>query len=639
MTTLTDICERPACVVAIDVDGRQRYVFETDKLREMLGASRIIDGTRQLAERHVPPVRGDTPPKAPFLFAPVSGEVRLWAPHAERQALLDKTWEICEFLRERGVEHSAVYLETKAAHFEDTFSAGTPVGAASLKEVYSEIAAALGAVKNAKPWPDARPRCALFAPCRIHGYDPANVWEPCRPVQEDEPRRELVGFRASKKLEAWTNERDEFYKNLLLTPIWTRLDALRQQGLVAVGEDEIDLKRPIMFSDLAEAMESGEKRGDQFMAFVCADGDGLGNVLRHLDWNSAEWGDDGLRPWQRNAEFARGMENLVRRALGEAIAEVVLPGGGEADAKRIRDRSVANLLSKGGARVNLPVLPQLQGGEDLWIVCRREVAIDLARWFADHFKEYANGHADFSGVTAALEVAHKLAAADTSAAGLTAPESEILTISAGIAFAKSGYPVHAMVDSAESLLKTAKALRKGNLPWRNLELAEGCIDWYWIESSLSESVDDSRRRGWVYQDESSLYHLSTRPWSSSETAKFVEAARELQRIPRRKREQLESILRLGSELSELAWQSWRKGLTKCERERLDQKVNASLPEALRLPDVTKSPWLGRHEVSGIRANDIEIKDEFRTPLLDLLALQHVYGWEGSSTRHSEGDAA
>ena len=41
---MTELSEKnaDACVVAVEVDGRQAYLFESDKLREMLGASRII---------------------------------------------------------------------------------------------------------------------------------------------------------------------------------------------------------------------------------------------------------------------------------------------------------------------------------------------------------------------------------------------------------------------------------------------------------------------------------------------------------------------------------------------------------------------------------------------------------------------
>jgi len=616
-----------ACVVSIEVDGRQRYIFETDKLREMLGASRVIDGTRAKAHDLFPEPNVGTPCAGSHLFAPVSGEIRAWAPlrERERDELLDKAWELCEYLRENGVGFTVAYTETSAGHLTVTRRSDRNSDGASLKDLHREISKRVRALKNAKPWPDARPRCSLFVACRIHGHDAANSWQPQRGKrtgEEDEPRRELTSFRALAKLSAWKHYRNGFYDHLLRTPVMTRFRDLSARSILPGGQ-AIDPQRAITFRDLSDSLDSDEPAEDQFIAFLKADGDGMGNVLTHLDWNAPEWGDDGKPPWLRNAEFSSQLEDLVRRALGEAIAEVVLPYGGEHEdqtTKTTRQENAEHL--RAGKRVDLPILPQLQGGEDLWIVCTRKAALDLACAFAKLFQAYANGHPEYPAVREAIRVAQEVACVH---AGEPRP-AEVLTMSIGVAFAKAGYPVHAMVDAAESLLKSAKALRKNKIEGRILSKTEGCIDWYWIESSLSESVDDSRWRGWEYQDGNTLFRLTTRPWSVSETEACVKAARALQKIARRKREQLESILRRGERLSELAWESWRKTLTATEGATLDA-VNTAL-KSLRVENIASSPWLPGKPVTGLRVNGQNIEQERATPLLDLLSLQHVYGWEG-----------
>lgn len=584
-----------ACVIAIDVDGRQKYIFDTDKLREMLGASRIIDRTRTLA---LEIFTADPGGPGPHLFSPVSGEIRAWAKLEDtaRQDLLNKAWEICEYLRANGVEFTAAYLETESQHLMATRRDGEPSSSSpSLKDLYAEIARALNEVKNAKPWPDARPACALFAPCQLHAHDAANYWRPEGKAAEDEPRRKLIGFRAEVKHNAWDDKRKKFYQDLL-------------GGASVEGVD---------FHDLSDSLD-GSERGDQYIAFLCADGDGMGNVLVNLDWNASTWGEDGKKPWQRNFEFSETLEEVVRHALGDAIKSVV-----------------PELAAAPSGTIDLPLLPQLQGGEDIWVVANREIALPLASCFAKLFETYAEKNPTISR---AVAKAYELACAAAEQSRRAAPPNQRLTISVGVAFAKAGYPVNAMVEAAEALLASAKKLRKGNIPGRSAD--EGCIDWYWIESSLVESIAASRRHGWEYADAATHYVLTTRPWSRGDTEDMIEAARLFQKVPRRKREQLETILRLGNELSDLAWKSWWDGLG--DHRDTVNGVNTKIPAALQLPLNGKEvagPWREVKPGPKIALNGVKIETVRTTPLLDLLSLQHAFGWEGKDTSEGAQDDA
>jgi hypothetical protein len=103
--------DRLASVVAIEVDGRQAYLLETDKWREMLGASQIIDSTVSEAQQRFREEDGL------FLFGPVSGEIRAWSFHANRARLLQEAWALRRFLAQRGVEHTCAYMECSVKHF------------------------------------------------------------------------------------------------------------------------------------------------------------------------------------------------------------------------------------------------------------------------------------------------------------------------------------------------------------------------------------------------------------------------------------------------------------------------------------------------------------------------------------------
>ncbi len=110
-----------ACVVSIEVDGRQAYIFETDKLQERLGASRILDNMREQAEGLARKSSGKV-----MIYSPVSGAIGAWAEKTNRSELLNFAWKLREWLAEHGVEHRIGYLETDKRHFTEPGN-GTPV--------------------------------------------------------------------------------------------------------------------------------------------------------------------------------------------------------------------------------------------------------------------------------------------------------------------------------------------------------------------------------------------------------------------------------------------------------------------------------------------------------------------------------
>ena len=190
-----------AWAVSIEVDGRQKYLFETDKLQEMVGASAIM---RDMAAHALRIKAGSI-----HVFQPASGEVRAWS--TERDELLHFAWCIREWLADRGVEHTAVLLSCRADHFtRDKNDDEQARCAAKRKEpvrsdidpvedqpdwpdlawVHRALTALARRVKDAKPGSDASPTCSLFEACRIHGFDYANEWSPAEETRErGEPRR------------------------------------------------------------------------------------------------------------------------------------------------------------------------------------------------------------------------------------------------------------------------------------------------------------------------------------------------------------------------------------------------------------------------------------------------------------------
>ena len=258
----------------------------------------------------------------------------------------------------------------------------------------------------------------------------------------------------------------------------TDLEELRKwvEARLASGAE-----RPITIGDLVDPSEwlDDDDAGDQFVAFICADGDGMGRLFTGLDWNLPGWGrssgDDAdfgdLRPWERNRQFSEALDRAVREAFRTAVAEVTLP-----DLEALKELHKAN---DQGNRFTIPVLPQLLGGDDLWTIARRDVALRLCRTFADGVPRRIENSKILKKGIALSEQAANESEQKAGEPDRTAGESErtadkcgqangkpvTLSMSHGIAFAKAGHPVHAMIEAAESLLKSAKALRNG-LAWK-----------------------------------------------------------------------------------------------------------------------------------------------------------------------------
>ena len=637
-----------AWAVSIEVDGRQRYLFETDKLQEMVGASAIM---RTLAEQachleQAAPYAGSV-----HVFQPASGEVRAWS--TDRERVLGFTWRLREWLTKCGVEHTAVILQCRKDHFVCDVPAdhhgrspheGQPDEATDLQPeachpslawVHQSLSALARRVKNAKPGSDARPVCSLFEACRLHGMDFANEWNPKE--EEDgeglEKRRALRGYRARAKFRARQADHVRLIDVNVRQPLYHRSRSL-------VGQDGCDtelrdwvknslsqpLKRAITINNLTldpvDRFED-EERTDQFVAFACADGDGMGRLLTGLNWNLKDWGegDDphgfgALRPWERNREFSYALDDVVRKAFLTAAAEVTLPD--RAALERLRAAA-----EDANSRFVIPVLPQIQGGDDLWTITRKNVALRMSRLFASNVQ---------LGMKECpiVEQGRKISESNSG-------DTVSLSVSQGIAFAKAGHPVHAMIEAAESLLDSAKALRKGQA-WRRCQPAEGCIDWHWIESSLSETVGEARARGAAYvaPDTGDVMLLTTRPWTQTQAECFEHAARlfrdKKEGVPRRKREQLDGILRRGRVLSLVAWEAWWKRLRDSERVTV-QKTKKALEsswEAWCLPNTDEddpwnhlevNPWVYVGEAEGGQGT----RRHYVTPFLDLLALDDLAG--------------
>jgi hypothetical protein len=519
-------------LASLEVDQRQRLILQADKLQEMLGASRLIEQTVEAAKRLLA-ARNDIK-----LVTPVSGVLRFQATNLQ---------ELGKFLW--GLRLEIV----EKLHLPSTFTIH------EAKELFKPSVDGLEERvrenKDAKTGEVSRPASPLFAQCLIQPHLSANKWEPKDWRDPDKRRRSLVSHESEQREDRASETFSAQFKN------FEALKEFRRKHATSVWN-----ALPKEFADLATGSE------DSYMAFVKADGDGMGRLLMQLDW-------DRLRPGS-GADGCREFSEAVERCLDDAT------------------KTAVDEVTKGweySKHKPFPVAPLVRAGEDYWIVCRRDLAFPLAIALGNAYAALAS-----KGI---IEEARS---------GVAELKDERLTLSFGILFAKQGFPFEAQLHLAEALVKSAKRFRRQHEPGKRA----GCLDYYWLESSAREDVIDYRDSTLRICDGARQFQLYTTPWTLLETKNCWDAAEKLRtaRFPSRKLKQLETILRLGADFSDLAFEQWRRMLQPGEWK--------SFVAALRLLPAR----FGIAEAMEQSEHFVRIGedgDSYWTPLLDLMKVAQV----------------
>ena len=483
-------------LASIEVDQRQRLIAQADKLREMLGASRLIqrsiEVTKEVLDR--PAYRSNI-----ALVQEVSGVLRVTA--LDLPILGSFLWAVREKL-------------FNELHLSATFALVATQG--DLDKDVVALEQQVRRLKDAKAGADGRPCSPWFAQCSIQPNLPANGWFP----DELESRRRLVSTQASARHQIAQQTYVKLFDGFDFG------DAGKRDGTLRLA------RCPMEFKHLVASLS------DSYIAFLKADGDGMGRLLSQLKWKVL---DQELKCPKGEGEamlrFSRAVDHCLHEALKSAVNKVT------------KDR----WDTKNGT---FPVAPIVVAGEDFWILCRRDLALPLA---IELIKSYATLAAGNDVLKKALQ--------QTAGAG-----TECLTVSCGILFVKQGFPFEAQLHMAEELIRSAKLRRT------DLKRAEkqGCLDYHWLESSARESVEECRSTGLRIADNGKQFSLHTRPWTCAEADAILTAVHALHGagVARRKLAQLDRILRYGDKLSDLAYRQWLNHLESHERQAIDAAMAA-----------------------------------------------------------------
>ncbi|MBI2567941.1 MAG: hypothetical protein HYV63_12995 [Candidatus Schekmanbacteria bacterium] len=418
-------------VTGIDVLGIQGYVFASNRLRDVLAASWMVD--------HV--VKRD------------ANSLLQWGMTDDRVLLAAGGNAIVEL---GNLDDARTWTRRYTRWLQDE-APGLEV--AVVHRAYDGRSLAWGlkalAVDLARAKLERRPSApqlglSVTAACSVTGL-PATALD----------RGELVSRRIAR-LREQTEQARERWQQFLPGP----LD--HAPGWTADFPDELDLM--------------GRTRGEtSLLGVVHVDGNGVGGAIKAwLDRCLAEEvGDERVRTEYR--EWSRAIDELGERVLHatiQRVASCIIEEENEHGEKRCVVRGTPyglgfrlreDATSHASRRVLLPLRPILLGGDDLTFVCDGRIALDLAAAALREFEANQIPHLGQGG------------------------GERTLTACAGAALVKAHAPFHRSYALAESLCASGKRARQDVNRQRQADT--GCwLDWHAGFTRPAEAVENLRRR-------------------------------------------------------------------------------------------------------------------------------------------------
>ncbi len=422
----------------IDVRKIQDYIFQVPKLKYMLGANSKIG---ELFEHALPRFMGN-----PVSLFPSS--------------IMDNT--TCQEVKEQFGKN---ILSSSGGHFEALFR-----DESEMKEMFARFTEHVASELPDLEWTashrvfDPEKSYRDFRDAKIEqlrdisgiAFTDSPYFQLCANDGVSPAMKHEKGATMGKKSELMFEQADKFY-NLVSVDGLTRF-------LLDIGVNSGSLANTL--EDLAKESTSSKRN---MLAYIRLDGNGTGERYRSCSKKQEE--ENVLAAFAEIENFWCTNRRHIRTALREILA-------GETVAKY-----------QGCCK---PFLPLMLGGDDLFMVCVPEIALDLA-----------------------LELSGKL--------------EESCPVSVGIAFTKTNYPIGLAARLAESCLESAKAAsyRKAS------NTKPPFIDWHVHFDSFFQDVEDIRRSSYMLEykdgDDTVVELLSDRPYLNSELSTLLNSVKEVAR--------------------------------------------------------------------------------------------------------------
>lgn len=182
---------------------------------------------------------------------------------------------------------------------------------------------------------------------------------------------------------------------------------------------------------------------NNWLAIIHADGNGFGKIVQEVGKNKEDF-----------KKFSESLDNATKTAAQKAFVDVI-PKEEWSDV--------------------IPIRPIVIGGDDFTVICRGTMAMDFVTSYLKHFEEETSS-----------QVGRKL------------------TVCAGVAFIKSGYPFYYGYNLAEALCNEAKKEAK-KVENMDGSIVRSCLMFHKVQDSFITEYSDIEKReltptaGWSYK--------------------------------------------------------------------------------------------------------------------------------------------
>ncbi|MBI2422767.1 MAG: hypothetical protein HYV27_08050 [Candidatus Hydrogenedentes bacterium] len=360
-----------------------------------------------------------------------------------------------------------------------------------LKQAMAQLIGQLQAQRNAPTLGGAMPPLPVSALCTLTG-------EAAHGYGKDNNERISPAVHHQRK---WTRK-----ANQRLAYIIDRLNAEPhfEYGFEFVTE----------FGKLTRDDTSGYHRAlaEGYIAVVCIDGNGIGELVQQ------RLGGNGANAEQaaKFRDFSEKIQEATNAALADAVVQALARPGIEDTLRIERDGHPDD------PRYQLPIRPLVQGGDDLTLVCRGDVALDFTQNFLVAFEAQTLEHLG-TGLRAA----------------------------AGLVFIKNGAPFLPAYDLAEHLLRSAKKRTR----------TEHCIDFHFVESDSLADLDAIRHS--AYRTADGNVRLTRRPYTLADFVILREDAMKLRDgLSHGQLNRAQDFCRMGVAASGRAWHDIQENISR-----------------------------------------------------------------------------
>ncbi|CUS05061.2 conserved protein of unknown function [Candidatus Promineifilum breve] len=491
-------------LTVLDTAGIQQYIFDSNELRENIGASELLlRATTLLAFDHLDhlDIKHNIGRRSPDDYEWDYLDVKPFEVFPGREAAEviyaggGNTVILFGGDNHRQLAHRFVYSLSKElltiAPGLALYAAHQPYNAdtgESLPAVVKKAMEQLAQLKGELPPPTPLLGLGVTAACTSTGL----------PAVGRHPSPDKSGLASAASREVRAKWRYSGWQPVEERPPGPEVERYAKKRL----HDYFDNIGDYRWSDDLDYIGGVPGREESFIAVVHADGNGMGRRIQQMNnFFDTELPREPRAYIKAMRTLSRALQITAHKALNAMVTELR-----DTLAERetpAADRPPERLTATKDRRSIFPFRPIVFGGDDVTWVCAGIWGIDLARRYLLELEKQELP--DFVQLLIEAGIEEEKAArlvAEYQANG-DLPRSNIPYACAGVCIVKTHYPFSQAYAVAEALAKSAKERVRDLKP----DKSASAIDWHFTTTGLSGSLEDIRRR--EYQVEG--HNLTARP--------------------------------------------------------------------------------------------------------------------------------